>query len=209
MRTRVKICGITRVEDALYAAELGADAIGLVFYKDSPRFISVERAVDIVSHLPPFVSVVGLFVDASPEEVHIVRQQVRLDLLQFHGEESPRCCASYNMPYIKAIRIREGLDIAEYAGRYDDARAFLLDTYQKDVPGGTGSTFDWSCVPGDLKKPIILAGGLTSQNVTKAIAALHPYGVDVSGGVESSGGIKDPDKMAAFMMSVQSYKLNM
>ena len=203
MRTRVKICGITRPEDASYAAMLGADAIGLVFCKDSPRFVTVEQAADIVSHLPPFVSVVGLFVDAGPEDVHVVRQHLRLDLLQFHGEEPPRYCASFNMPYIKVIRVREDLDVVEYADRYPDARGFLLDTYQKDVPGGTGSTFDWSRVPKDLKKPIILAGGLTSENVAMAIAKVRPYGVDVSGGVEASKGIKDPDKMAAFMMSVQ------
>jgi len=204
MRTRVKICGITRLEDALYAAELGADAIGFVFYKDSPRLVDIEQAADIVAGLPPFITVVGLFVDAGPEEIHAVRQRVRLDLLQFHGEEPPRYCASFNMPYIKVIRVREDLDVVEYAGRYPDARGFLLDTYQKGVPGGTGSTFDWSRVPGELKKPIILAGGLTAENVGKAIAALKPYGVDVSGGVEASSGIKDPDKMAAFIKSVQS-----
>jgi len=204
MRTRIKICGITRVEDALCAAMLGADAIGLVFYQGSPRFVTIEQAADIAGKLPPFISTVGLFVDAGPEEIHSVLNNVRLDLLQFHGDELPMQCHSFGVPYIKAIRVHEGMDIAEYANRYTAARGFLLDSYQKDVPGGTGTTFDWSCVPGDMKKPIILAGGLTAGNVGKAVATIHPYGVDVSGGVESAKGIKDPDKMAAFIKSVQS-----
>ena len=203
MRTRIKICGITRTEDALCAAMLGADAIGLVFYKGSPRNVTLKQAGEIVSKLPPFVSVVGLFVDALPEEIDTVMKAVRLDLLQFHGDETPALCHSSRLPFIKAIRMREGLNIAEYSNRYPAARGFLLDTYQKDVPGGTGSTFDWSCVPKDMKKPIILAGGLTPQNVVEAITVLRPYGVDVSGGVESSKGIKDADKMAAFIKHVQ------
>jgi len=203
MRTRIKICGITRVEDALCAAMLGADAIGLVFYQGSPRLVSIEQAMDIVRKLPPFVTVVGLFVDARPEEIHAVLKHVRLDLIQFHGDETPRQCRGFDRPYIKAIRVHAGLDIVEYADRYADASGFLMDSYRQGVPGGTGKTFDWSCVPGEMKKPILLAGGLTAENVGKAITTLHPYGVDVSGGVESSKGIKNPDKMAAFITSVQ------
>jgi len=204
MRTRIKICGITRIEDALLAAMLGADAIGLVFYKDSPRVVAIDRAAEIVDALPPFISVVGLFVDPGPEEIYDVQQQVRLDLLQFHGEEKPHLCNGFEIPYIKAIRVRGDLDIGEYAARYPDARGFLLDTWQKDVPGGTGNTFDWSRVPKELKRPIILAGGLTADNVARAIDTLHPYGIDVSSGVEAAKGIKDPNKMAAFFNSVQS-----
>jgi len=204
MRTRIKICGITRVEDALLAAMLGADAIGLVFYKDSPRVVSLDRSAEIVDALPPFVNVVGLFVEPDREEIHRVLKQVRLDLLQFHGEESPQYCRSFDLPYIKAIRVQAGLDIGEYAARYADARGFLLDTWQKDVPGGTGNTFDWSRVPQEMKRPIILAGGLTADNVARAIAALHPYGIDVSSGVEADKGIKDPEKMAAFINNVQA-----
>ena len=137
-------------------------------------------------------------------DVHNVLKQVRLDCLQFHGEESPQSCRGFDIPYIKVIRVREGLDIVEYAGRYPDACGLLLDTYHKEIPGGTGDSFDWSRVPKELKRPIILAGGLTADNVARAIAALHPYGVDVSSGIEASGGIKDPDKMTAFINSVQN-----
>ncbi len=204
MRIRIKICGITRPEDALTAATLGADAIGLIFYHDSPRLVTIEQAQAIVAALPPFVNAVGVFVDAGNDEIRTICEQVPLDLIQFHGDETPDQCRGPGVPYIKVIRVREGLDITGYAGRYPDARGFLLDTYQEGIPGGTGNRFDWSFVPADLKRPIILAGGLTVDNVAGAIDTLRPYGVDVSGGVEASSGIKDPDKMAAFIDSVRS-----
>lgn len=202
MRTRVKICGITRVEDALAAAELGCDAIGLVFYDKSPRHVSLDRATEIVAALPPFVSAVGLFVDASAETVRAVLDRVRLDLLQFHGDESPAYCNQFSMPYLKAVRVRPGTNLLQYAADFAGARALLLDTYSEGVPGGTGQTFDWSLIPAAIPKPIILAGGLNAGNVTDAVRRVLPYGVDVSGGVEQSKGIKDAAKMAAFMRGV-------
>jgi phosphoribosylanthranilate isomerase len=204
MRTRVKICGITRARDALKAVEFGADAIGLVFYEKSPRAVTIEDARAIIQKLPPFVSVVGLFVDPSPKDVAAVLHRVTLDLLQFHGDESPVDCSAYNRPYIKAIRMREGIDVAAEVKRYTTARGILLDTYDPRVPGGTGRVFDWSAIPRGLEKPVILAGGLTPDNVWQAITKVRPFAVDVSGGVEAEKGIKDIEKMAAFMRGVQS-----
>ncbi|MGD8566479.1 MAG: phosphoribosylanthranilate isomerase [Gammaproteobacteria bacterium] len=204
MRTRVKICGITRARDALKAVEFGADAIGLVFYEKSPRAVTIEDARAIIQKLPPFVSVVGLFVDPSPKDVAAVLHRVTLDLLQFHGDESPVDCSAYNRPYIKAIRMREGIDVAAEVKRYTTARGILLDTHDPRVPGGTGRVFDWSTIPRGLEKPVILAGGLTPDNVWQAITKVRPFAVDVSGGVEAEKGIKDMEKMAAFMRGVQS-----
>lgn len=204
MRTRVKICGITRVQDALAAVENGADAIGLVFYSDSPRAISVENARALVQKLPPFVSVVGLFVDPSPKDVAAVLHRVSLDLLQFHGNELPSECAAYGKPYIKAIKVREGEDIASQVSKYTTARGVLLDTYDPKLHGGTGRVFDWSKIPRKLDKPLILAGGLTPENIWQAISKVRPYAVDVSGGVEAAKGIKDIEKIAAFMRGVQN-----
>lgn len=202
MRTRAKICGITRVEDALAAVAGGADAIGLVFYARSPRHVSVERAVEIVASLPPFVDAVGLFVDAEPAEVRSVLQRVRLDLLQFHGDETPSYCQAFDFPCIKAVRVRPGLNLLQYASDFAFARALLLDAYQEGVAGGTGRTFDWGLIPSNLPKPVILAGGLDAGNVAEAIRRVRPYAVDVSGGVEREKGIKDADKIAAFMRGV-------
>jgi phosphoribosylanthranilate isomerase len=202
MRTRTKICGITRVEDALAAVACGADAIGLVFYTGSPRHVSVERAAEIVASLPPFVDAVGLFVDAESAEVRAVLQVVRLDLLQFHGDEAPAYCQAFDFPYIKAARVRPGLNLLQYASDFACARALLLDAYQEGVAGGTGRTFDWDLIPVGLPKPVILAGGLDAGNVAEAIRRVHPYAVDVSGGVEREKGIKDADKIAAFMRGV-------
>jgi len=204
MRTRVKICGITRVEDAVAAARCGADAIGLVFYGDSPRAVTPRQARTIAAAVPPFVSVVGLFVDARPEEIRAVLDAVPIDLLQFHGDESPELCAGFNRRYIKAVRMREGIDLGEYATRYETAAGLLLDTYEPGVAGGTGVSFDWSRVPREAKKPIILAGGLTPDNVAEAVRLTRPYAVDVSGGVESAKGIKDAAHIAAFIQSVHS-----
>jgi len=204
MRTRVKICGITRAQDAIKAVEFGADAIGLVFYEKSPRAVSIDEARAIIQKIPPFVSIVGLFVDPSPKDVAAVLHRVSLDLLQFHGDELPSECSAYGKPYIKAIKIQEGLDIAAQVNRYSTARGILLDTYDPKLPGGTGRVFDWSVIPKGLSKPIILAGGLTPENVWQAITKVRPFAVDVSGGVEADKGIKDIEKLAAFMRGVQS-----
>jgi len=201
---RSKICGITRVEDALAAVEAGADAIGLVFYAKSPRAVTVQQARSIINALPPFVTTVGLFVDASRCELGEILDAVPLDLLQFHGDESPENCEGYHRPYIKALRVKPGDDIAAQVALYKNASGVLLDTYVPGIPGGTGEAFDWSLVPEGLSKPIILAGGLTAENVAQAIARVRPYAVDVSGGVEAAKGIKDAQKIRAFMQAVRA-----
>lgn len=202
MRTRIKICGITRPEDANTAALLGADAIGLVFHDPSPRRIDAQQAARVIAALPPFVHAVALFVGAPAERIRRVTGDMRIDLLQFHGEESPEYCRGFGLPYIKAIRMRPGTDLGAQARRYDDAAALLLDTWRKGVPGGTGEVFAWQALPADLAVPVILAGGLKADNVAEAIRIVRPYGVDVSGGVESSGGIKDRIKLQAFVAAV-------
>jgi phosphoribosylanthranilate isomerase len=199
----VKICGITCVDDALAAAYAGADAIGLVFYRKSPRFVSAAQAKAIISALPPFVTTVGLFVDASRCEVDETLDAVPLDLLQFHGDEVPAECARYRRPYMKALRMKPGEDIAVRCREYVSASAILLDTYVHGVPGGTGQAFDWALIPEELSKPVILAGGLNSENVIEAIAKVRPYAVDVSGGVEVTKGIKDHEKIQAFVKAVR------
>lgn len=199
---RSKICGITRIEDALIAAEAGADAIGLVFYAKSPRAVSIQQARDIVAALPAFVTTVGLFVNASREELNDVLAGVALDLLQFHGDETPAECECYQRPYIKALRVKPGDDIAQLAAPYAKARGILLDTYVPGVPGGTGAAFDWGLVPSGLPQPVILAGGLSAGNVQAAIEQVRPYAVDVSGGVEADKGIKDAAKIRAFMQAI-------
>lgn len=196
---RSKICGITRIEDALAAAEAGADAIGLVFYAKSPRAVDVQQAREIVRALPPFVTTVGLFVNASRCELNEILEAVPLDLLQFHGDETPADCEGYNRPYIKALRVRPGDDLEAACKLYRSASGILLDTYVAGVPGGTGEAFDWSLVPAGLSKPIILAGGLSPANVAEAIARVKPWAVDVSGGVEQGKGIKDHAKIRAFI----------
>jgi phosphoribosylanthranilate isomerase len=200
---RSKICGITRIEDALAAVDAGADAIGFVFYAKSPRAVSVEQARAIIAALPPFVTTVGLFVNISRCELTEILEIVPLDLLQFHGDETPEDCDGYHRPYIKALRVQAGDDIASRCRAYSRASGILLDTYVAGVPGGTGEAFDWSLIPQTLSKPIILAGGLTPDNVAQAIAQVRPYAVDVSGGVEMSKGIKDHDKIRAFMHAVR------
>ena len=202
MRTRVKICGITSIEDALAVSAAGADALGLVFAEKSPRFVDIGRAAAIVRALPPFVTVVGLFVDAPPEHIREVLGQVPLDLIQFHGRETPEQCRGYGRPYIKAIAMGEDADPKAQAQAYGDAAGFLLDTYNPAVAGGTGQVFDWGRVPRDFDRPLILAGGLTPENVAAAIRQARPYAVDVSSGVEQGKGIKDPAKISAFMRSV-------
>jgi phosphoribosylanthranilate isomerase len=201
---RSKICGITRIEDALSAAEAGADAIGLVFYAKSPRAVSVQQARAIIAALPPFVTTVGLFVDASRQELDKILAAVPLDLLQFHGDESPAFCEALQRPYIKALRVKPGDDLAAQVAAYGQASGVLLDTYVPGIPGGTGEAFDWSLVPQGLNKPIILAGGLVAENVAAAIRQVQPYAVDVSGGVEAGKGIKDAEKIRAFMRAVKT-----
>lgn len=200
---RSKICGITRLEDALAAVAAGADAIGLVFYAPSPRAVTIAQAQAIVAGLPPFVTTVGLFVDMPPREIEGVLAAVPLDLLQFHGDESPADCEALRRPYIKALRVRAGDDVVAQVDAYPGARAVLLDTFVDGVPGGTGQAFDWSLVPAQLSKPVILAGGLTPGNVAAAIAQVRPYAVDVSGGVEVSKGIKDAHKVKDFVRAVR------
>ena len=204
MRTRVKICGITDRQDALDAVRLGADAIGLVFYPPSPRCVAPEQAAAIVERLPPFVTVAGLFVNASREEIAEVLGTVRLDLLQFHGTECAEYCAGHGRPYIKALRVREGMDLLAERQRYAGASALLLDAYQPGVPGGTGQAFDWALIPSELGHEIVLAGGLTPDNVGEAVRRVRPYAVDVSGGVERVKGRKDAAKIEAFMRGVAS-----
>ncbi|WP_336347767.1 phosphoribosylanthranilate isomerase [Pseudomonas monsensis] len=200
---RSKICGITRIEDALAAVEAGADAIGFVFYAKSPRAVSVQQARAIIRALPPFVTTVGLFVNASRCELGEILDAVPLDLLQFHGDENAEACEEWRRPYIKALRVKAGDDIAAAVAAYPGASGVLLDTYVEGVPGGTGEAFDWSLIPPDLSKPLILAGGLTPENVADAVARVRPYAVDVSGGVEASKGIKDHAKIRAFIAAAR------
>jgi phosphoribosylanthranilate isomerase len=203
MRTRVKICGITRVGDAQAACKAGADAIGLIFYPPSPRFVSPQQARALRDALPPFVTPVALFVDPSREEVERVLEQVRPGALQFHGEEPPDFCEQFGIPYIKACRIKEGVDLLKYLQPYKGASGWLADAFV-EAYGGVGKSFDWSLVPHQRPRPLILSGGLTGKNVREAIRLVRPWGVDVSSGVESTKGIKDPAKIAAFMAEVRN-----
>ena len=202
-RTRVKICGITRTEDALAAAHAGADAIGLVFFAGSPRAITLARAAALCAALPPFISKVGLFVNAPAEEVQAVTKNLSLDLLQFHGEESPEFCAQFKQPFIKAVRVKPGMDLVQYASLFKLAQGLLLDAFHESAPGGTGITFDWNLIPTELELPIILSGGLNANNVAAAIGRVNPWAVDVSSGVEEAKGIKNAAKMAAFITEVR------
>jgi len=203
LRTRVKICGITRVEDALVAAEFGVDAIGLVFYKKSPRHVDVEQAIKIIMALPPFVTSVGLFMDAPADDISAIVKSVPLDLLQFHGDECPANCGQYGLPYIKAVAMQSHMNYALYTASYPDAAGFLLDSHGTGQAGGTGKTFDWTQMPEGQEKPLILAGGLSPDNVADAIEQVKPYGIDLSSGVESSPGIKDASKIENLMKEVR------
>lgn len=204
MAVRVKICGITRTEDLNAACAAGADALGFVFYAKSPRNLSVEQAVRLVSLMPPFIQSVGLFVNAEPEFVRGVLKDVPLDLLQFHGDETPEYCRQFGRPYLKAVRVRPETDLVKYALDYADARALLLDAYVPGVPGGTGERFDWRLIPAGLPKPVVLSGGLNPDNVAKAVSSVRPWAVDVSSGVEASPGIKDAARMAMFTKAARS-----
>ncbi|MGZ8135896.1 MAG: phosphoribosylanthranilate isomerase [Methylococcaceae bacterium] len=202
MRTRVKICGFTRVEDAVYAAHSGVDAIGLVFYPPSPRHVEIEQAVKIVNALPAFTSVVALFVDEQEARIHEVIEQVAIDCLQFHGDETAEQCRLYNKRYIKALRMQDGIDCSALAQEYHDATGLLLDAYHPGAKGGTGSRFNWELIPKQCDLPIILAGGLDADNARHAVQTVRPYALDVSSGVEVGKGIKDAQKMAAFIREV-------
>ena len=204
MKTAVKICGITRVEDALTAAHCGAHAIGLVFYRPSPRYVTPEQAADIVAALPPFVTPVGLFVDADAEEVRDVVSRTRVQMLQFHGAETPEFCARFDLPFLKALRVRRGVDLLQYARDFRSAKALLLDAYQEGLHGGTGAVFDWDLIPPALPLPVVLSGGLNPDNVADAIRRVRPCAVDVSSGVESSKGLKDASKIEAFVNGVRN-----
>ena len=206
MRTRVKICGITRLEDARAAVHHGADAIGLVFYRPSPRYVPPARARDIARQLPPFVATVAVFVNPLRDQVEEAIRECDVTLLQFHGDEPAEFCASFARPYIKAGRIRPELDLLEYFSPYTSARAWMLDAFHGDLWGGTGRAFDWSAVPQRMDKPIILSGGLTASSVGDAIRRVGPYAVDVSTGVEVSKGVKDAAKIAAFIEAVEHEK---
>lgn len=202
-RTRIKICGITRITDAQTVVGSGADAIGLVFYPRSPRAVSVSQAAEIAAAVAPFVTLVGLFVNAEPEHVREVLQEVPLGLLQFHGDESEQQCQQFDRPYIKAIRMRPEVNRDTLSKDYPSAQALLLDAYTPGTYGGTGEQFSWQRIPAGLQRPIILAGGLDAGNVAAAIEQVHPYAVDVSGGVEASKGIKDAKRIHAFTSAAQ------
>ena len=202
MRTRIKICGITRVEDAIKVVESGADAIGLVFYDPSPRSVRIDQAREIAKAVPAFVSVVALFVNPDKDYVQEVLNNVRIDLLQFHGDEENDFCSQFESPFIKAIRVRQASDVVASSLRFPNSVGILLDSYKPGIPGGTGESFDWSLIPDNHNSPIILAGGLTPENVASAINDVQPFAVDVSGGVEASKGIKDSDKIKEFVSEV-------
>ncbi|WP_457673199.1 phosphoribosylanthranilate isomerase [Thiolapillus sp.] len=203
MRTRIKICGITRAEDAQAAVRAGADALGFVFYPPSPRHLEVDQAAAIIRSLPPFVTSVALFVNADRETIAEVIRETGIDLLQFHGNECPEYCAEHGRPWIKAVRMKDGIDLEKVARDHAGARALLLDAYRPGVPGGTGEAFNWGRIPAELAGRIVLAGGLTPDNVTEAVRQVRPYAVDVSGGVEAEKGIKDADRIQRFIRGVQ------
>ena len=202
MHTRIKICGIKHRDDALKAVEFGADAIGLIFVEKSPRYVSLTEARLIAESIPPFVTVVGLFMGASAESVREALKVVPLNLLQFHGDESPEFCEQFEMPYIKVLKMRENVNVVAFAQEYPNAAGILLDTYSK-AGGGSGQTFDWNLIPNDVPLPLILAGGLNPENVASAVETVKPYAVDVSSGVESEPSIKDHKKIEQFIKEVK------
>ena len=204
MPTRVKVCGITRIQDALKASQLGVDAIGMVFVPVSPRYINAAQAKEIVRELPPFVTSVGLFVNPLPQDVLAIIEHLHLDVLQFHGEETPEFCSQFGLPYLKAVRVKPGVDLVQYAIKFKEAQGLLLDAYVEGTHGGTGQGFDLGLIPKELPLPLVLSGGLKPENVAPGIRQVRPWAVDVSSGVEAAKGIKDPVKMAAFMQGVRN-----
>ncbi len=202
MKTRIKICGLTREEDVDAAVAAGADAIGFVFHPPSPRFVTPQRAAELARRVPPFVAVVGLFVNATPETVLAACHALPIGILQFHGDEEAAYCRQFARPYLRAARVRPGLDLLEFAGAFPDARGLLLDAFVAGYGGG-GEVFDWTLIPPDLPGFLVLSGGLTASNVGSAIARVRPVAVDVSSGVETGKGIKDHSKIAAFVAAVR------
>lgn len=200
---KIKICGLRSVDDAQAAVAAGADAIGLMFHQPSPRAVDVATARAICAQLPPFVSSVGVFVDAPAEQIAAVLEQVPLQVLQFHGDEDPTFCAQFQRPYLKALRMRPELDPATALAAWPDAVGILLDSYRPGVPGGTGERFDWARIPATRPRPLVLAGGLNADNVGEAISRVRPWAVDVSGGVERAAGVKDAAAMCAFVDAVR------
>ncbi len=196
---RIKVCGITSADDAIAATAAGVDVLGLVFYRKSPRHVSIEQAIEIARSLPPFTCLVGLFVNASEQDIEAVLQQVPLGLIQFHGNETEPECRRWRIPYIKAMRVRPEIPVTDMVAPYHSASGYLLDSYRPGIVGGTGESFDWGLIPDRLDKPVILAGGLNPGNVQEAIMTVNPYAVDVSSGVERTPGIKDIDKIKAFV----------
>ena len=203
---RIKVCGITNTEDALVAIHAGADALGFVFYAPSPRYITPVQAKEIISQLSPFVTPVALFVNEDEEVIHQILEITGCSLLQFHGDETDEECRKHHMPYMKAIRVSESLDVVAHCDDFPGASALLLDTYQKGIYGGGGVSFNWSKVPQKYSKPIVLAGGLTPSNVREAILQTNCYAVDVSGGVERAKGLKDHQLLNDFCGEVRGVK---
>lgn len=203
-RTRIKICGLTRPEDAIDAVNAGADAIGLVFWQPSPRAVTIEQARAVCAVIPALVSTVALTVNASADELAEIRSSLPIDLFQFHGDETPEQCEQAGVSYIKALRMKPGLDLLVETERFSGARSLLLDAYRKGVPGGTGERFDWELIPEQIRANIILAGGLNAENAALAVSTVKPFAVDVSGGVEQSVGIKDAQKISDFIQSVRA-----
>lgn len=202
MRTRVKFCGMTRIPDVRRAIDLGVDALGFVFVKASPRGLTIKQAQELVEGIPPFVMTVGLFRDAETDDIRNVLNNVSMDLLQFHGNEDRQFCEQFNMPYLKAVPMSSTNSVVEFCSRYPSAAGFVLDSHATNTMGGSGERFTWSRVPPELDKPVILAGGLTPDNVAEAVRAVRPYAVDVSSGIEVGKGIKDVDKMKRFVQEV-------
>jgi phosphoribosylanthranilate isomerase len=207
--TRIKICGLTQLEDVIAAVHSGANALGLVFYEKSPRYVTLPQAIELTEVVFPFVTIVGLFVNPTAESVREVLKYVPLDVLQFHGEETPEFCSQFGRPFLKAIRVRKGIDLEKYAVDYDGAQGLVLDTFVEGTHGGTGHAFDWSLIPHDLPLPVILSGGLNHSNVASAIKQIRPYAVDVSSGVEVSKGIKDAEKISVFIAEVNKIDLQL
>jgi phosphoribosylanthranilate isomerase len=201
-RTRIKICGLTREQDVDAAVAAGADALGFVFYPPSPRYIDLDRAAALMARVPPFVTIVGLFVNGRPEAVEAALTRLPIQVLQFHGDESEADCRRYGRPYLKAARVRPGFDLLDYAAGFPGAAGLLLDAFVEGYGGG-GEVFDWSQIPQGIAQPLILSGGLNPANVGEAVARVRPWAVDVSSGVEAAKGIKDPAKIAAFVAGVR------
>ena len=208
MQTRIKFCGLTRQQDVQYAIELKVDALGFVFVEKSARNLEVESAASLINEVPPFVNRIGLFMNAQASDVENVLKHVRLNLLQFHGDEEESFCKRFNMPYLKAVpmasinSVKSTASVTDFCQAFPSATGFIFDSHAQGQMGGSGEKFSWDEIPNNLNKPVILAGGLTVDNVAEAIRAVHPYAVDVSSGIETSKGIKDPAKMEQFIKEV-------